>query len=156
MSVSTLRSAHGVQEAPATRTATAFLVPIARAFFAAIFLTAGPSHFNPATIAYAASTGLPFASFLVPASGVLALLGGLSILTGWHARLGALALVAFLVPVTLTMHAFWAVKDPMAAMMQYAMFMKNVGLLGGALLIAHFGAGPFSLDARRNAATRVR
>ena len=59
-------------------------------------------------------------------------------------------------PVTLSMHAFWAVKDPMAAGMQYAMFMKNVGLLGGALLIAHFGAGPFSLDARRTAPTRVR
>ena len=61
-------------------------------------------------------------------------------------------LVAFLVPVTLSMHAFWAVKDPMMAQMQFAMFMKNLGLLGGALLVAHFGAGPYSLDARRTAA----
>ena len=157
MSVTTLRSAHTLETPVAgTSSATALLVPVARAFYAAIFLSAGLSHFNPGTIAYAASTGLPFASFLVPASGVLALHGGLSILTGWHARLGAAALVAFLVPVTLSMHAFWAVKDPMAAGMQYAMFMKNVGLLGGALLIAHFGAGPFSLDARRTAPTRVR
>ncbi len=151
MSVSTLRSAHPVQETQTgAHAATAVLVPIGRAFFSAIFLTAGASHFSPATIGYAASTGLPFASFLVPASGVLAFLGGLSVLTGWHARLGGLALVAFLVPVTLTMHAFWAVKDPMMATMQQVMFMKNVGLIGGALLIAHFGAGPFSLDARRS------
>ena len=33
--------------------------------------------------------------------------------------------------------------------MQIAMFMKNVTMLGAALLIAHFGSGPFSLDARR-------
>ena len=60
-------------------------------------------------------------------------------------------LVAFLVPVTLSMHAFWAAKDPMMAQMQFAMFMKNLGLLGGALLVAHLGAGPYSLDARREA-----
>jgi putative oxidoreductase len=125
------------------------LVPIARASLAAIFLIAGPSHFSPGVITYAHSAGVPFASFVVPAAGVLAFLGGLSVLLGWRARLGALMLVAFLVPVTLTMHEFWAVKDPMMAQIQFTMFMKNVGLLGGALLVTHFGAGPFSLDARR-------
>jgi len=55
------------------------------------------------------------------------------------------------IPVTLSMHAFWAVKDPMMAQIQFTMFMKNVGLLGGALLVTHFGAGPHSLDARRAA-----
>lgn len=123
------------------------LVPVARALFAAIFLSAGPSHFSPGTIGYARAAGVPFASFLVPAAGVLAFLGGASVLVGWRARLGALALVVFLVPVTLTMHAFWA-ADPTTRPLQFAMFMKNLGLLGGALLIAHFGAGPYSLDAR--------
>jgi putative oxidoreductase len=50
--------------------------------------------------------------------------------------------------VTLAMHAFWNVPDPMTRMMQQAMFMKNLGLLGGALLITYFGAGPVSLDER--------
>ena len=59
-------------------------------------------------------------------------------------RAGARLLVAFLVPVTLAMHAFWAVPDPMMRMMQQAFFMKNLGLLGG----AYFGAGPVSLDER--------
>jgi len=132
-----------------TASLTAPLVPIARAFLAAIFLSAGPAHFTPGVIAYAHSAGVPFASFLVPAAGVLAILGGLSVLLGWRARIGALMLIAFLIPVTLTMHAFWAVKDPMMAQVQFAMFMKNVGLLGGALLVVHTGAGPYSLDARR-------
>ncbi len=139
-----------------TRSLTAALVPVGRALFVAIFLMSGPSHFAPATIAYARSAGVPFAEFLVPASGVLAFLGGLSVLLGWRARMGAAMLVAFLVPVTLSMHAFWAVKDPMMSQIQFAMFMKNLGLLGGALLLANFGAGPYSLDARREAARSSR
>jgi len=153
MSVASVPSAVS-QSRPAARDSslTAAFVPLGRALFSAIFLLAGFSHFNPGTIAYAHSAGVPFASFLVPASGVLAFLGGVSVLLGWRARLGALLIIAFLVPVTLAMHAFWTVKDPMMGAMQFAMFMKNVGLAGGALLIAHFGAGPYSLDARAEAA----
>jgi putative oxidoreductase len=46
------------------------------------------------------------------------------------------------------MHKFWTVTDPMMAQIQIILFMKNVSMLGGALLISQFGAGPFSLDAR--------
>jgi len=42
----------------------------------------------------------------------------------------------------------WAVADPMMAQLQRAMFFKNLSMLGGALLITHFGAGPMSLDER--------
>ena len=125
------------------------LVPLGRALFAAIFIASGFGHFSAGTIGYAASQGLPLAGILVPLSGILAIGGGLSILLGFHARLGAWLLVLFLLPVTFTMHAFWALDDPAARAMQQAMFMKNLALVGGALLIAHFGAGPFSLDARR-------
>ena len=90
------------------------------------------------------------AGLLVPASGILALVGGLSILLGYRAKMGAWLLVLFLVPVTVMMHNFWAVKDPMMAQMQMAMFLKNVTVLGGALLISQLGAGPWSVDARRN------
>jgi len=122
---------------------------VGRALFAAIFILSGPNHFSPATIGFAASQGVPFASLLVPLSGIIAMLGGLSILLGYHVKIGALLLVAFLVPVTLTLHAFWKVADPMMAQMQLGMFMKNVSMLGGALLIGYFGAGPVSLEARR-------
>lgn len=122
-----------------------------RFLFSAIFIFAALGHFSQQEIDYAAHAGVPFASLLVPASGLLALAGGLSILLGYRARIGAWLLVLFLVPVTLMMHNFWAVKDPMMAQMQMAMFLKNVSMLGGALLISHFGAGPLSLDARRDA-----
>lgn len=126
------------------------VVVLGRFFFALIFVMAGANHFNKQTIGYAASQGVPLAAIAVPLSGVLAIVGGLSILLGYRAKLGAGLIVLFLVPVSFMMHKFWTVQDPMMAQVQMIMFMKNVSMLGGALLISYFGAGPFSLDARRS------
>lgn len=131
-----------------------FAVPVARVFFAAIFIQAGVSHFSPQSIGYAAQQGVPLASFLVPASGILAAIGGLSVLLGYRAKIGALAIALFLVGVTPAMHAFWAVDDPMMSQMHMAMFMKNLSMLGGALLIAWFGPGPLSVDVRAGTGKR--
>lgn len=125
------------------------LVPLGRLLFAAIFLSTLPAHFAPEAAGYAVQKGVPLASLAVPLSGVLAFAGGLSILIGYRARLGAWLLVLFLVPVTLVMHDFWAIEDPGAAALEWAMFSKNAALVGAALLIAYFGSGPWSLDTRR-------
>lgn len=125
------------------------VVVLGRFLFALIFLMAGANHFNKQTIGYAASQGVPLAAIVVPLSGVLAIAGGLSVLLGYRAELGAWLIVLFLVPVSLMMHKFWTVTDPLMAQIQMVLFMKNVSMLGGALLITQFGAGPFSLDARR-------
>jgi putative oxidoreductase len=125
------------------------IVVLGRFLFALIFLMSALGHFSKQTIEYAASQGVPFASLAVPFSGILALFGGLSILLGYRAKIGAWLIVLFLVPVSFMMHKFWTVTDPMAAQIQMIMFMKNVSILGGALLISQFGTGPFSLDARR-------
>lgn len=123
-----------------------FLVPIGRILFSWIFLKSIVTHFNPAAIAMAETKGLPFAAFLVPASGVLAFIGGLSISLGYYTRMGAWMIVLFLLPVTFTMHAFWKETDPSHVQMQLTNFTKNIAMLGGALLITWFGAGPFSID----------
>jgi putative oxidoreductase len=52
------------------------------------------------------------------------------------------------VPVTLTMHKFWGISQPMQAQMQQIMFLKNVALLGATFMLMYFGAGPVSLDER--------
>lgn len=124
------------------------LVPIGRAAFALLFLVAALGHFSQDAIAYAAAAGVPLANLAVPASGVLSAIGGLSILLGYRARVGAWLLVLFLVPVTVMMHNFWAMSDPAAVELHRVFFLKNLSLLGTALLIAYFGAGPVSLDAR--------
>jgi putative oxidoreductase len=124
------------------------VVLLGRFFFALIFLMAGPNHFSHQTIAFAASQGVPLASITVPLSGAIALAGGLSILLGYRARVGAWLIALFLVAVT-PMHKFWGIADPMMQQMQMALLMKNVAILGGALLISQFGAGPWSLDNRK-------
>lgn len=129
---------------------TRYLVPLGRLTFALMFLLAAPGHFRGATIDYAASQGVPLANFLVPASGVLALIGGISVLLGLEARFGAFLLVVFLVPVTFMMHKFWLIADAQEAMIQRVMFLKNLSMLGGALLLMHFGPGPISLDAKKH------
>src|SRR5512135_2979532 len=102
-----------------------YLVLLGRILYSAIFLMSGPGHFTEKSIAYAAAQGVPLASLAVPFSGILAILGGLSILLGYKAKYGAWLLVLFLIPVTLMMHRFWGVADPMTAMMQQVNFMKN-------------------------------
>jgi putative oxidoreductase len=136
--------------AEATSFSQGAVVVLGRFFFALIFLMAGANHFNRQTIGYAASQSVPLASIAVPLSGVLAIAGGLSILLGYRAKLGAWLIALFLVPVTFMMHKFWLVQDPMMAQIQMILFMKNIAMLGGALLISQFGAGPLSLDARRS------
>jgi len=84
---------------------------------------------------------------LVPLSGTLALMGGQSVLVGFQTRLGAALLVVFLIPVTFEMHRFWTAPDATTSLNEQAMFMKNLSMLGGALIISYFGAGPLSLDA---------
>ena len=117
-----------------------YLVALGRLFYSLIFVVAGFGHFTHQEIAYAAAQGIPIAGVLVPASGIMAIVGGLSILLGFHGKLGAWLLVLFLLPVTLTMHNFWTVK---------AMFLKNISMLGSALFFAQIGTGPLSLDSRR-------
>lgn len=125
-----------------------YAVPLGRFLLALIFLKSAPGHFSARSIEFAASQGVPLAYVTVPLSGVLALLGGLSVATGYKTRIGALLLVLFLLPVTLLMHRFWGIADPQMAMLQQIMFLKNVSMLGGVILIGYFGAGPISFDER--------
>lgn len=123
-----------------------YLVLLGRILYAALFVLSGPNHFTAGAIGYAAGKGVPMASVAVPLSGIIALAGGLSILLGYKAKYGAWLIVIFLLPVTFMIHNFWTYTDPMQAQMQMANFMKNLSMLGAALMIAYFGSGPLSVD----------
>jgi putative oxidoreductase len=140
--------AQSLPPSKAQSSVSAPVVFIGRLLFVLIFLMSGFTHFAKQTIGFAASQGVPMASVLVPLSGIIALIGGLSILLGYRARLGAWLVAIFLIGVT-PMHKFWGITDPMMQQMQMVMFMKNLTMLGGALLITQFGSGPWSLDARK-------
>lgn len=119
------------------------LLPLlGRTLFALTFLGAGLGHFAQRE-ALAEQTSTSPAAVL--ASGSLLLVGGTLVLLGLQARWGAALLAVFLVVVSFRVHRFWSIDDPVEASTQQAHFMKNLGLLGGTLLIMFFGPGPFSL-----------
>ncbi|WP_433561819.1 DoxX family protein [Nocardia sp. CA-151230] len=118
------------------------LVLIGRILFALLFLGSGFGHFaQRKTMAqYAQFRGLPMADLAVPASGVLLLAGGLSVLLGVWADLGALLLIVFLLPTAFLMHAFWKETDAEAKQAEMVNFNKDIALAGAALMLFAFFA----------------
>jgi putative oxidoreductase len=119
----------------------------ARFLLSQIFLVSGVMKvLDPSgTSAQMESRGLFWVPFFLVAAILVELGGGLSLLLGCKARLGALALFLFLIPVTLTFHNFWT-YPPEQQQMQMILFMHNLTLLGGLLLVMTFGPGPYSID----------
>jgi putative oxidoreductase len=120
---------------------------VGRVFLAQIFILAGISKIGGwvGTAGYMASKGMPLVPLFLAATIFVEIAGGVSVLAGLRARWGAILLALFLVPVTLVFHDFWAAAGQ-ARMVQSAMFMKNVAIIGGLLTLAAAGPGRFSLD----------
>jgi len=113
---------------------TAFLV--GRFIVGIYYLYNAYNHFSKLNMmsGYAQSKGVPSPKVAVFAAGILLLVGGLSIITGYQPTIGAVALVLFFLPVTFMMHNFWKVQDPMARMGEMVNFTKNMALMGSALM----------------------
>ena len=129
--------------------ARAFLV--GRILTGCYFLLGALNHFTHThqLARYAAMHGVPAPTVAVLVAGVLLLIGGLSLLLGIYPRIGVAALVLFLVPVTLIMHAFWADRDPMMRMTEIVNFTKNLGLLGAVVMVVAVPRPwPYSLERR--------
>ena len=101
------------------------------------------------TVGYAASVGMPMPQIGVAVALVVEIVGGLALLLGWCTRWAALALAFFTLVASFFFHAYWNLPAD-KQMMQQLMFFKNVGVTGGLLALAAFGAGAWSLDARRS------
>src|ERR687898_1928349 len=111
---------------------------VGRILFVLVFLFSGSTvHLLQAKqgIEYARMYRVPAPEITVPLSGLMAVLGGLSVAFGIWGDLGALVLVAFLLPVAFFMHAFWKETDPQQKANQMAHFMKNISMAGGALVL---------------------
>lgn len=84
--------------------------------------------------AYASSKNVPMARLAVLGTGLLLLIGGLSLITGFQPLIGIIALSIFFLGVTPMMHNFWAIQDPQMRMMEMTQFTKNMALFGSALM----------------------
>jgi putative oxidoreductase len=118
------------------------LVLIGRILFSALFLGSAFGHLTQtkAMAGYAVSKRVPSPAAAVVGSGVLILLGGLSVLLGAWPDLGALLLIVFLVPTAFLMHGFWRERDPMMRQNDQVHFMKDLALAGAALVMLAFFA----------------
>lgn len=121
-----------------------------RSFLAVIFLLSGLGKIGQyaGTQAYMASAGVP--GQLLPFVIALEVAGAIAILIGWQTRFIALALAGFSLLAALLFHANFQEQIPLI------MFLKNIAIAGGFLLLFVHGAGPWSLDARSGALSSAR
>ena len=126
---------------------------IGRVLLALMFLMAGFSKFGglEGTAGYIASKGLPMPQVLAIGAAVLEFGAAVLLIIGWQARWAALALAAFTLLATMLFHNFWAMPAEQQ-MVQQLMFMKNISVVGGLLVVFGLGAGALSVDQRRAAA----
>ena len=123
------------------------LFMIGRLIAGGYFVMSGATHFIQlgSLTGYAQSKNVPMAKLAVTFSGLLLLLGGVSILTGIYPQIGIACIAAFFLGVTFKMHDYWnAPKEQ--KMSEKINFMKNVALLGSALMwLAIQTPWPYSL-----------
>lgn len=95
---------------------------------------------------YMATAGVPLPRFMLAGAIVFLLAGGVSVILGYKARIGAALLITFLVLATYYFHAFWTIADAQLRQDQTIQFMKNLALIGGLLTIVANGPGRWSCD----------
>lgn len=94
-----------------------------------------------------ASKGVPLVTVALVITIIIEIIGGLSLFVGFKARFWSFIMFLYLIPVSITMHNFWTYAG-MERVDQTVHFMKNLSIMGGLLMVAAFGAGTLSLDAR--------
>ncbi len=118
---------------------------IGRVGIATIFLLSGISKLAApeATIGYIASVGLPLPQYCLALAVLIELVGGAALAVGYRTRSTAAVLAAFTIVTALIFHCELGDQN------QFIHFFKNVAIAGGLLNVAAFGAGSWSIDARR-------
>ena len=127
-------------------TAKTYTPTIGRILLAAIFLISGVGKLlDPAgTLGYINSVGLPLPELALVGAIVVEIVGGVFLIAGYRTRITALTLAVFTIVAGIFFHSHFADQN------QFIHFLKNLAIAGGLLEVAAFGAGRFSLDARRS------
>jgi putative oxidoreductase len=98
--------------------------------------------------AYMASKGMHFIPPLLGAALIIELVGSICLITGYRAQIAAAVMFVYLGIVSVRLHAFWS-QTGMAAGLNQGQFFKNLGMMGGLLMIAAYGAGRWVVGRRR-------
>lgn len=122
---------------------------VGRLFLVAIFLMSALANKIPQFSQVAESMkneGVPEPKIMLVGAIAFLLAGGVSVLIGYRARLGAALLLIFLILATYFYHDFWNITDEAKKQMEMGSFVKNVALMGAMLFIIANGAGAWSMD----------
>ena len=126
------------------------LALVGRVLLAALFLPAGIAKLTgfAGTVGYISSVGLPLPEVGAALALTVEILGGIALLIGFGTRPAALVLAFFTLAASYFFHAYWAAPADQQFVTQL-LFFKNIAVTGGLLTRAAFGAGAWSIDARR-------
>lgn len=121
-----------------------------RVLLALLFLPAGIGKITgfAGTVGYIASVGLPLPALGAVIALVVEIVGGVALIAGFGTRIAALILALFTLVASFFFHAYWAVPADQQFVTQL-LFVKNIAVVGGLLTLAAWGAGAWSMDARR-------
>jgi putative oxidoreductase len=127
-------------------------VLVGRILLGLIFVLSGFAKISgfDGTAGYIASKCLPLPQLIAALTIAVELGGGLALMAGLYTRQAVVALAGFTLLAGVIFHNFWAVPQA-EQMAQQINFMKNLAIAGGMLVVAAFGPGRLSLDARRRA-----
>ena len=119
------------------------MAPIGRIFIAGIFFMAGLNKISSYenTVGFMNSAGVP--GDLLPVVIALEIFGGVAVIVGWKTRIFAFLLAGFCLLSAILFHADFSNQ------IQMGMFMKNIAIVGGFLVLVANGGGSYSLDKRR-------
>jgi len=126
------------------------LTLVGRILLAVLFLPAGIGKLTDfaGTVGYIASVGLPLPQVAAAIALIVEIVGGVALIVGFNTRFAALALAVFTLVASIFFHNYWALPADQQ-MIPQLMFFKNIAVIGGLLTLAAWGAGNWSLDARR-------
>lgn len=126
---------------------------VGRILLAAIFVSSGLQKIGAfaGTAGYIASRGLPLPEVGAAIAIIVEVGAGIALILGFKARWAALALAVFTLAATFLFHNFWTYPADQQ-FMQMLMFWKNLAMTGGLLFVYAFGAGSWSIDAKRGSA----
>ena len=117
---------------------------VGRILIVLIFLISGIGKItNPAEAKmYMSSYDMPMVTLFLIGAIVVELAGAIAVILGYRAKWAAAVMFLYMIPVTLIFH------NKLSDQIQFIMFLKNIAIMGGLLMLVAFGPGPLSLDER--------
>ncbi len=117
-----------------------------------LFLLAGIDKLNAfdGTVGFIASVGLPLPTLAAVLAIAIEIGAGIGLIAGYYARISAAALAIFTIAATLIFHAYWSMPADQQ-FVQQLLFMKNIAVTGGLLVLAAVGAGRFAIYRKQDA-----